>query len=283
MNDTASTPQRSRLSLVVIARDEADRIGATLQSCHIADELIVVDSGSTDSTVNVARSFGARVVLQDWLGYVAQKQMAMESASADWILSLDADETLSEELAKEVVAALENASSQVNGFSMPRLSRYLNRWIRHGGWYPDRKVRLVRKGAGRWAGDDLHEWLEVTGQVQPLQHPILHYVYRDISDQVRTINRFSTVHAQSRGMRSPGYVALGVLHAVGKFLECAVWKLGLLDGVPGLIIAVNSAFYVFLKHAKSWELSLWEDELEECPGRPFLKKGPPRTPPQKLP
>jgi len=282
MNGTVSTPQTPRLSLVVIAKDEADRIGALLQSCNIADELIVVDSGSIDTTVDVARSFGARVIHQDWLGYVAQKQMAMEAASGDWVLSLDADEALSEELASEVVAALENAAPQINGFSMPRLSRYLNRWIRHGGWYPDRKVRLVRKGAGRWVGDGLHEWLEVTGQVQPLQHPILHYVYRDISDQVRTINRFSTVNAQSRGMRSPGYVGLGVLHAVGKFLECAVWKLGLLDGIPGLIIAVNSAFYVFLKHAKSWELSLPEDELEEYPGRPN-KKGLPGTPPQKLP
>jgi glycosyltransferase involved in cell wall biosynthesis len=257
MNDTAPIPQKPSLSLAVIARNEADRISALFQSCRdVCSDLILVDSGSTDPTVDIAMSFGAKVIHQDWLGYVAQKQMALEAATGDWILSLDADEALSPELAEEIAVALQNVSPQVNGFSMPRLSRYLNRWIRHGGWYPDRKVRLVRKGAGRWVGDDLHEWLEVTGQVQKLEHPILHYVYRDISDQVRTINRFSTVHANFHGARSPGYVVLGLLHALGKFLECAVWKLGLLDGIPGLIIAMNSAFYAFLKHAKSWEKRL---------------------------
>jgi hypothetical protein len=135
---------------------------------------------------------------------------------------------------------------------------------------------------GRWTGDDLHEWLDVPAKVQELRHPILHHVYRDISDQIRTINRFSTVHADFHGLRSPGYVVLGLFHAAVKFLECAVWKLGLLDGIPGLIIAVNSAFYVFLRHAKSWEKSLPEEDLEKNLGRFFLQKGPPQTPPQKL-
>ncbi|MBI4964116.1 MAG: glycosyltransferase family 2 protein [Desulfomonile tiedjei] len=260
MDDSAPKQQRPRLSLVIIAKNEADRIGDLLQSCPIADEVLVVDSGSTDGTVDVARSFGARVIHQEWLGYVAQKQMAMETASSEWILSMDADEALSQESVAEILRALENVEPEVQAFSMPRMSRYLNRWIKHGGWYPDRKVRLIRRGSGLWAGDALHDRLEVNGRVERLQHPILHYVYRDISDQVKTINNFSTVDVHYRGMRGPGYVVLGLLHAVGKFLECAVWKLGLLDGIPGLIIAVNSAFYVFLKHAKSWELSLPRDE-----------------------
>ena len=221
-----------------------------------------MDSGSTDATVDIANSLGARVIHQDWLGYVAQKQVALEAASGEWILSLDADEALSADSAREISTALENTGPGVNGFSMPRLSRYFNRWIRHGGWYPDRKVRLVRRGAGQWVGDGLHEWLQVTGQVQRLEHPILHYVYRDISDQLRTINRFSTIAAERRGVRSPAYVTLGLLHAAAKFFECAIWKLGLLDGIPGLVIAVNSAFYVFLKHAKSWELGLPGDQGE---------------------
>ena len=262
MNDALSPPPRPRLSLVVIAKNEADRIDTVLRSCAIADELILVDSGSTDATVDIANSLGARVIHQDWLGYVAQKQVALEAASGEWILSLDADEALSADSAREISTALENTGSNVDGFSMPRLSRYLNRWIRHGGWYPDRKVRLVRRGAGQWVGDGLHEWLQVTGQVQRLDHPILHYVYRDISDQLSTINRFSTIAAERRGVRSPAYVALGLLHAVAKFFECAIWKLGLLDGIPGLVIAVNSAFYVFLKHAKAWELGLPGDQGE---------------------
>jgi hypothetical protein len=181
----------------------------------------------------------------------------MEQAAGQWVLSLDADEALSGEIAAEILNAIKTAPEQVHGFSMPRLSRYLNRWIRHGGWYPDTKIRLVRRGCGHWVGDGLHERLEVSGSVGRLEHPLLHYVYRDISDQVKTINRFSTVAATYRN--KPGSLAhllLGLVHAFGKFFECAIWKLGLLDGAPGFIIAVNSAFYVFLKHAKAWEKGL---------------------------
>lgn len=187
-------------------------------------------------------------------------------AKGEWILSLDADEALSEKSTTEILLAIRNAAPGVNGFSIPRLSRYLNRWIRHGGWYPDRKVRLVRKGCARWVGDGLHERLEVDGKVENLKQPLLHYVYRDIADQVKTINRFSTLTADDRKKTaSRGYILIGLIHAVGKFLECAIWKRGLLDGIPGLIIAVNSSFYVFLKHAKAWEKGLAKDQQ---PGGP---------------
>ncbi len=260
-----SNPPRSSevllLSLVVITKNEADRIGRLLSSASIADEVLVVDSGSSDGTVEICQSRGARVVHNEWKGYAAQKQFALETAQGRWILNMDGDEALSEESADEILAAIKSAGPDIAGFSMPRLSRYLNRWIRHGGWYPDRKVRLVRKGRGRWAGDGLHERLEVFGIVKELEHPLLHYVYRDISDQMNTINRFSTVSADHRkGSASAAHIFLGLLHAAGKFLECAVWKKGFLDGIPGIVIAVNSAFYVFLKHAKAWEKSLIIDD-----------------------
>jgi glycosyltransferase involved in cell wall biosynthesis len=246
------------LSVVVIAKNERDRIPRLLSSvAGIADEIIVVDSGSTDGTIELCHSRGARVVHRDWTGYVAQKQYAMELARGEWALNLDADEALAPEACEEIRHAISVASSDIDGFSQPRLSRYLNRWIRHGGWYPDRKVRLVRKGRAKWVGDGLHERVEVTGRVDKLRHPILHYVYRNISDQVKTIDSFSTVVADQRTGAAPAwYVLWGVIHAVGKFLECAVWKLGVLDGIPGVIIAMNSAFYVFLKHAKAWEKRL---------------------------
>lgn len=257
-------PSRPLLSVAIIALNEQDRIGLAIKSCaSVAQEIVVVDSGSSDNTVELAASLGARVIHQDWLGYVAQKQLALEAATGQWVLNLDADEALSDELCREIAAALGSAPSNIAGYSMPRLSRYLNRWIRHGGWYPDRKVRLVRRGAAHWIGDGLHERLEVAGTVEELASPLIHYVYRDMFDQVQTINRFSGVEADHRGARSAGYVLLGLLHCVGKFLECYVWKLGLLDGIPGLIIAMNSSFYVFLKHAKAWEKGLLKDSSRD--------------------
>jgi glycosyltransferase involved in cell wall biosynthesis len=260
MTSPPQSPDTPLLSLVVIAQNEADRIPVLLESAKIFDEVIVVDSGSADGTPEICRAAGAHVVHHEWTGYVRQKQIALDMARGRWVLNLDADEALSRESQEEILHAIETAAPDVCGFSMPRLSRYLNRWIRHGGWYPDRKVRLVRRGHGQWVGDGLHEKLEVSGKIAQLKHPLLHFVYRNIADQVETINRFSSVTAEHRSKASSGgYVWLGVLHAVGKFLECAVWKLGFLDGIPGIVIAMNSAFYVFLKHAKAWEKGLEPD------------------------
>lgn len=260
MTSDIANHERPLLSIAVIAKNEADRIGRLLDSATFADEVVVVDSGSTDRTVELCRAAGARVEQEEWRGYAAQKERAMQLTVGQWVLNLDADEALSPEAANEIRAAIDKAAPDVAGFSMPRLSRYLNRWIRHGGWYPDRKVRLVRRNKGHWVGDGIHERLEVSGRVEQLTHPILHYVYRNISDQVQTIERFSTVAANQRQEpASSWYLVLGVFHAVGKFLECAVWKAGLLDGLPGLVIAMNSSFYVFLKHAKAWERGLGRD------------------------
>jgi glycosyltransferase involved in cell wall biosynthesis len=250
---------RPTLSVAVIAKNEVERIARLLDSARFADEILVVDSASTDGTQELCLSHGAIVIDHPWLGYAAQKQLALEKAGSDWVLSLDADEALSERLAKEIVAAIGQAPAEVAGFSMPRLSWYLGRWIRHGGWYPDRKTRLVRKGCGQWVGNALHETLTVNGRVLPLSQPILHFVYRSISDQLGTIDRFSTIAAQELGRASGMYVLAGLGHAAVKFFECYLWKLGFMDGWPGLVIAANSAWYVFLKHAKAWEMSLNEN------------------------
>ncbi|MDY6825247.1 MAG: glycosyltransferase family 2 protein [Thermodesulfobacteriota bacterium] len=247
------------ITIAVIAKNEADRIDALLRSVAFAAEVIVVDSGSTDGTQAICRRYGARVIETHWRGYAGQKQFAMEQASSQWVLNLDADEAVSEALAAEVQTAVKRAVSETAAFSMPRLSKYLGRWIRHGGWYPDRKIRLIRKGAGRWEGEGLHEALVVSGKTARLSAPILHYVYRHIFDQVATINQFSEIYAAERKMAGPWYVIAGLGHALGKIFECYVWKRGILDGLPGLIIAVNSAFYVFLKHAKTWEQGLNKD------------------------
>jgi glycosyltransferase involved in cell wall biosynthesis len=244
------------ISVVVITLNEVDRISALLKSVAFADEVIVVDSGSTDGTQEVCRAGGARLVTHPWQGFAAQKQFAMQLASFEWILNLDADERISDSLAAELQETIRIAPPEVCGFSMPRLSRYLGTWIRHGGWYPDRKVRLVRKGCGQWKGSGLHEKLEVSGKIQSLSSPILHDVYRNISDQVMTIDRFSDVYAEEHSATGAWFTAAGVFHALGKFAECYLWKLGALDGAAGLVVAMNSAWYVFLKHAKVWEKGL---------------------------
>ena len=254
------------ISVAVITLNEADRILKLLRSVGFADEVVVVDSGSMDETVTLCRQAGAKVIAHDWEGYARQKQFALEQAKGPWVLSLDADETVSEALAVELVTAVAGSPPGTAGFSMPRLSRYLGRWIRHGGWYPDRKVRLVRKNRAHWTGDGLHEKLVVDGEVRALKHDIFHDVYRNISDQVGTIDRFSEVDATNRTPRGGWFVWLGVLHAVGKFAECYIWKGGVLDGVPGVVIAMNSSWYVFLKHAKRWEKNL--DDSDTGPRSP---------------
>jgi glycosyltransferase involved in cell wall biosynthesis len=247
---------KNSLSVAIIAKNEADRIEHLLISCAFANEIIVVDSGSTDGTQTICEDAGARVIFNEWPGYVAQKQFAMEATFSEWILCLDADEEVSPALVKEIIKAMEDAGSEVCAFSMPRLSRYLGRWIRHGGWYPDRKVRLIRRGSGTWQGVDPHDKLVVTGEIRQLKNPILHHVYRGISDQVATINNFSEIYAEQGSYRGGWFVVAGLFHAFGKFVECYFWKLGFWDGIPGLIIAVNSAWYTFLKHAKKWESGL---------------------------
>ncbi|MBM4329122.1 MAG: glycosyltransferase family 2 protein [Deltaproteobacteria bacterium] len=252
------------LSVTVIAKNEADRISRLIRSVAFADEVVVIDSGSADDTVKICEQAGAIVRYHEWMGYARQKQLALETARGSWVLCLDADELVSPEAQQEILSAISNAPEHVAAYSLPRLSRYLNRWIKHGGWYPDRKVRLVRRGHGKWIGDGIHEKLEVSGAVEELKAPLLHYVYRDIADQIATINRFSSVAAEAAGRPASGrHVIAGVFHAIGKFLECAVWKMGVLDGIPGLIIAMNSAFYVFVRHAKLWERAISRDACDE--------------------
>lgn len=250
--------KRPTISIAVIAQNEADRIGKLFDSCTFADEIVVIDSGSTDGTQNLCQIAGARVLFNKWPGHVAQKQFALEKTLSDWALCIDADEAVSEALAEEILNAIKNAGPDVCAFSMPRLSRFLGKWIKHGGWYPDRKVRLVRRGRGTWKGVDPHDKLVADGETHHLTNPLLHYVYRSISDQVATMNSFSEIYARQGHPGGGWFVVAGLVHSVGKFAECYFWKLGLLDGIPGLIIAMNSACYVFLKHAKRWEQGLPE-------------------------
>lgn len=243
-----------RISASIICRDEEPNIEDCLRSVAWCDEIVVVDSGSTDRTVEIARRFTPKVLVRPWPGYVAQKNFALEQTTGEWVICLDADERCTPELR----AAFEGAAKEaVAGFEVRRRTWYLGRWIRHGGWYPGWKLRIVRRKRARWGGRDPHDKLIPDGPVRRLEADLLHFPYRDFSHQLRTIHQYSDIVVDD-WVRQGRRLSLSrmVLHPPIKFLECFVWKQGFRDGWPGLVIAMASAFYIFVKHAKLWERGL---------------------------
>lgn len=246
----ASEGHRARLSAAIICQDEADRIEDCLASVAWCDEIVVVDSGSRDATVEIASKFASRVVHNPWPGYVAQKNFALEQTTGDWILCLDADERVTPALRAAIERALASEPQAV-GLEVRRHVFYLGRWIDHGGWYPDWKLRVVRRGRARWGGVDPHDKLVADGPTARLEADLVHLTYRDFADHLRTVQRFSDVVAEQWAREGRRFSLLrALLHPPVKFLECLVWKQGFRDGWPGFVIAATSAFYVFAKHVK---------------------------------
>ncbi len=243
------------VSVCVVALDEEANIEECLRSADFAQEWIVVDSHSKDRTRELAAARGARVIERDWPGHVEQKNFAIDQAAHDWVLCLDADERVSPELRASILGSLARPDLP-DGFEMARRTWYLGRWIRHAGWYPDRKLRLFRRSRGRWGGVDPHDHVHVEGRVARLHGDLLHYSYRSIADHLRTIDSFTTIAAREKLAqgRSAGVTDLA-LRPIGKFLRMYVAKAGFRDGVPGFVVSVTGAYYVFLKYAKLWELS----------------------------
>ena len=243
-----------KLSVTVVAKNEAADLGAALASVAWADEIVVVDSHSTDETVAVARQYTDRVVVHDWLGHIEQKNYAASLASHDWILSLDADERVTPELATEL-QALKAGERPEAAFRIPRLTWHLGRWIRTTDWYPDYQDRFYDRRRARWTGRYVHEALQADGSRGQLAGEIQHYAYRGIADHLETIDRYTTLAA--RQMQEDGRRA-GLLQLAGHpplaFLRNYIARGGIRDGVPGFIISSMNAYYVFLKFAKLWEL-----------------------------
>ncbi len=241
------------VSLVVITLNEESHIQRCLKSVPWASDVVVLDSGSTDSTVQLAKSLGARTFVESFRGFREQKQRATDLAEQDWVIALDADEALSPELAKEIYQVAKSLT-EVDGYETPRLSFHLSRWIRHGGWYPDTQVRFFNRKTCKWVGGHVHE--RVSGSnIQRLNSPIYHWVFRDLADQVDTNNEYSTKGAMDLWDKGRRFSLLSLLgKPVSKFIETYFWKRGFLDGIPGLIISVGAAYSVFLKFAKLWEM-----------------------------
>ena len=257
----------------MITLDEEDNIGDCLGSADFADELIVVDSHSSDRTREIAAGLGARVVERDWPGHIEQKNFALEQARNDWVLCLDADERVTPELRASILEAL-RAPGDAVGFEMNRRTWYHGRWIRHGGWYPDRKLRLFRRSTGGWGGTNPHDHVYVDGPRRRLDGDLLHYSYRSIADHLATINSFTTIMAREKaaaGKRS--HFAKLLLVGPWKFVDMYILKRGFLDGVAGFIVAVMGAYYVFLKYAKLAELTSATHESAAAESSPDAAPG----------
>lgn len=247
-----STAARPRISATIICFNEEASIRAALESVAWCDEIVVVDSFSTDRTVAICREFTDRIFQRPWPGFVEQKAFALEQARYPWVLNLDADERVSPALRREVERIL--GAARADGYYIPRLVYYLGRWWWRGGWYPDYRLRLFRRDHAVWGGVDPHEKVLLRGRSARLQSSLLHYTYRDISAHVATINSFTGVAAREIRLRGRAIsVHDMVLRPVWRFVRFYLLRRGFMEGIAGLFVAQSAAFYVFMKYAKVWE------------------------------
>ncbi len=248
---------REKISACVICFNEEDKIRRCLQSLRWCDEIVVMDSFSTDRTVEICREYTDRVYQHEWLGYVGQRNTVRELSRHPWILFLDSDEEVSPGLRDEILEEFERGAGDCLGYEFPRQVYYLGQWIRHGEWYPDIKLRLFKKEYGRTEGQEPHDKVVVSGPVKRLKNPIWHYTYDDLRDHHDTLNRFSTITAQQKFVQETPFRWTDLLfRPVIHFIKGYVLRLGFLDGARGFIIASLCAYGAFMKYAKLWELYL---------------------------
>jgi len=261
------------LSVVIITHNEEGNLGRTLESVKplVTDgkgEIIIVDSGSTDRTIEIARSYGAKVCIEPWKGYAAQKNSAIKKATGDWILSLDADESISDGSAAAIERILgpdSDVYETCSGVWFMRRNYFLGRWIKHGGFYPDKKLRLFRRGKGRFALRPVHETVEVVGRTErspemdfvSFDTSIEHHSYPTLRDYIDHMNRYSSLGAEMAVANSPrGFSLINIiLRPLATFIYNYFFRLGFLDGREGLLLHLYHAVYVSWKYAKAWELS----------------------------
>jgi glycosyltransferase involved in cell wall biosynthesis len=244
-----------KISAVIIAKDEKENVEDCVRSVAFCDEVLVVDSGSTDGTPDLARGAGARVVVTDWPGYVAQKNRAAGMAANDWVLSIDADERVDDRLRAAIEAIRAKGEPDVAAYEATRHTFTLGRWIDHGGWYPEWRTRLFDRRRCRWGGIDPHDHVEAEGRVGRISEgEIRHFTYRSISAHLAQIDRFTTIAAREKIARGKtGSLVAMLFRPPWRFVRMYLLRLGFLDGRAGFVLAVLAAYYVFAKYAKVWE------------------------------
>jgi glycosyltransferase involved in cell wall biosynthesis len=244
------------VSATLITLNEESNIEEALQAVDWADEVVVVDSGSTDGTLEICRRYADVVLHRDWSGFVDQKNYAADSARHNWIFSLDADERPSPSLQQEIRELREVGLSRP-GYRIPRVAYFMGRWIRHGDWYPDHQIRLYDRRSGRWQGGRVHESVKLQGDPGILQGEIHHHTYRQLSDYLRRLETYSALAAadyQDRGKKATPVRLLA--DPLATFIKSYLLKRGFLDGTPGLMTAVMGAISVYFKYAKLYEIQL---------------------------
>lgn len=241
------------LSVAIIAKNEAENLEKILPTIEWADEIIVVtDPESTDKTADVAKKHGAKVVNHPWQGFGRQKNFALTQTTKEWILSLDADEALSEQTHQQIMEAIDQA--QFDAYYLPRRTFFAGTFIRHGGWYPDWQLRLFRRGVTQFEDKPVHERVIETQKTGYLpQAPLDHYSYKDLTDYLGKLNRYTSIEAETRRNQTRNWLFL-IAKPWYRFFQVYVFGLGFLDGLAGLIVGVMSAVYVFVVHAKISEL-----------------------------
>jgi glycosyltransferase involved in cell wall biosynthesis len=248
------------LSVCIITLNEEANIGRTLASLkEIADEIILVDSGSTDATVAIARSFGAKVFVEPWKGFARQKNSSLAKATCDWILSLDADEEASTELAASIKKLLTSgAAPEFSGYMINRRNIYFGKWLKRAGYYPDPKLRLIRRGAAEFELRDVHEDLKMPGKkLGHLQGDMLHHAYQDLESFIDHQNKYSSLGADMVVReRKVGFSVINIVfRPLVRFIWAYFFRMGFLDGRVGLLVLMNHAAYVSWKYAKAWQKS----------------------------
>jgi glycosyltransferase involved in cell wall biosynthesis len=255
---------RQRISILLPTFNSAATVRETLESVKWADEILVVDSFSTDETLDICKEYGARIVQHEYVNSAKQKNWAVSQCTNEWVLQIDTDEVLEPGAREEIEQALSSASRQVEMFRFPRKNHVLGRWIKYGGIYPDFQTRLFRRDAGRWIEREVHAHVNVSGEVETLRHHILHYGMPNISKQLRNLDRYTRYEADE--LRKHG-VSFGWTRVTVRpcfvFLKRYVWERGFLEGWRGLILSAYLAIYYFLTQAKLWELE--ELGLQQSP------------------
>jgi glycosyltransferase involved in cell wall biosynthesis len=253
-------PERIPLSVAIITKDEEKNLPDCLKSVSFADDIVIVDSGSTDRTVEIAKEFGCRVFIEDWKGNGPQKNSAVDKCRYDWVFSIDADERIPEETKKDILKVLENPSA--DAYSFPRKNYLRDRWIKHSDWWPDRVIRLVRKDKGRFNAKIHDKWATYGTLNNMLQNPVVHNCFSNYSEMLRSLDYYSTATAKELLYEGKKAIILAPFyHGISMFFKTYFLKMGFLDGMDGFVIAVTKAGGSFFKYAKLLELQREEKFL----------------------